>query len=85
MIRRLRRRRAELELDRVDAEIARWLVDDGTLSLSPLDGKKTAPRAALRLARLEAVRVLEEAGGRDPWPTVLREPTEAQRAGRASR
>lgn len=83
--RRLRRWIAEWRLVQIDAEIAHWFVDDGTLSLAPLDHPAYAqdavtPRASIRRSRLAAVRRLEAAGGRDPWPTVMREPRQEQRA-----
>lgn len=82
----LRRWWALRKLDEVDAEIARWFVDDGTLSLEPLDEETPSlHRIDLRRRRREAVARLERAGGRDPWPTVLREPTDAQRRGYAER
>lgn len=81
MIRRLLRLLAEIKLDRVDAEIARWYVDDGQLSQHPLDRPAlNGVGLGLRQRRLRAVAALERAGGRDPWPTVLEDPTELQRA-----
>lgn len=86
MYRMLRRRRALARLDRIDADIARELVHDGSLSERPLDARVLSVRRRdLRDARLEAVRRLEKAGGRDPWPTVLRPPTPLQREGFARR
>jgi hypothetical protein len=81
VIGRLRRWWANVELDRVDAELARWLVDDGSLSLSPLDGPLNEERLRIRERRLRAVERLERAGGRDPHPAFLRAPTTAQRDG----
>jgi hypothetical protein len=91
VIGRLRRWLAHVELDRIDAEVARWFIDDGHLSRKPLDrplgldAMQDPTRAALRVRRMEAVRRLEAVGGSDPWPSVLREPTEAQRAARSRR
>lgn len=73
------RRRAQIELDQIDADVARWLVDDGSLSLDPLDGPLSGWRVELRVRRLAAVRHLVAAGGVDPWPSVLAPPTAAQR------
>lgn len=80
MIRRLRLHVAKLRLALVDAQVAHWYVHDGQLSEHPLRGRLRGGAIDLRERRLEAVRRLESLGGRDPWPTVMREPTEAQRA-----
>lgn len=91
MIRSLIRKAFLRELDKVDAEIARWFVDDGTLSMFPLDAAtpqiayENGHRTHLRNRRLRAVRRLRDFGGVDPWPSVLREPTVAQRAAREAR
>lgn len=81
MIRRVRFWLAMLALDRLDAEIGRWYVNDGQLSEYPLEGIQSSHGWDLRRRRLAAVARLERAGGRDPHPPWLREPTEAQRAG----
>lgn len=85
-IKRYRRLRAEIALALVDAEVARWYVNDGQLSDRPLGrAQLSGIGVELRVQRLEAVAELERFGGRDPWPTVLLEPTEAQRFGWGSR
>ena len=68
---------AELNLAVVDADVARWYVDDGQLSEEPLTG---SPNPELRAARQRAVDLLEFVGGHDPHPVFLAPPTEAQRA-----
>lgn len=78
-LKRFLRWRAELALDRLDAEVARWLVYDGSLSLAPLDAPFSEWRRKTRERRIELVDALEAAGGRDPWPSVLTLPTQAQR------
>jgi len=70
-----------LVLQEVDADIAQWFVRDGQLSDSPLSGPLSESGRELRERRRAAVAALEAAGGRDPWPTVLRPPTEAQQRG----
>lgn len=81
MIRRLRLHIAKLRLALVDAEVAHWYVYDGQLSEHPLGRQSLSDHGrALRERRQEAIRALESLGGRDPWPSVMREPTEAQRA-----
>ena len=82
MVRRLRRWRAQLRLDRVDAEVARWYVEDGQLSPLPLHG---SINYGLANRRMRAVRALVAAGGRDPHPSFMRLPTDAQRRGAATR
>lgn len=75
------RRDAEHALTEIDAEVASWFVYDGQLSERPLDGALSAVGRSLRVRRLAAVARLEAAGGRDPNPCFLREPTQAQRDG----
>lgn len=72
----IRRARAHARLDKVDAEIARWFVNDGVLSNpdTMLDRCRE-----LREERLKVVAALEAAGGHDPHPTFIRPPTDAQR------
>lgn len=74
-----RRLLAELRLERLDAEVARWYVPDGQLSTEPLNGKLSGVGLDLRARRLLAVAKLEKRGGRDPHPSFLRPPTAAQR------
>lgn len=75
----LRRWSARFELDKIDAELASWLVDDGALSEHPLGGSLSEWRRDLRKRRIAAVAKLEAADGRDWNPILLRLPTEAQR------
>ena len=75
------REQAEIALALVDADVARWYVRDGQLSEEPLDGPLSESGRELRERRLAAVAALEAAGGRDPQPSFLRLPTEAQREG----
>jgi hypothetical protein len=72
---------AERALDALDAEIMRHYIYDGFLSAHPLDGGyDRGRRQEFRERRLVAVRALEAAGGRDPHPSIMREPTPEQRA-----
>lgn len=83
---------AEVRLALVDADVARYYVNDGTLS-DPLGhngdcsevrpGEYDAPDEryggrALRRRRLAAVEALEAADGRDPHPTLTRPVTDGQ-------
>lgn len=76
MIRSIRRAFAERAVDRVDADIARYFVDDGTLA----EPCSTDTQAALRGQRIRAVERLVRSGGRDPHPTFTRPLTAAQEA-----
>lgn len=78
LLRRLRRRRLLRELAFLDQEVAQNYVDDGQLSLRPLSGPLSGRGWTLRDRRRELTQALRDAGGRDPWPTVLREPSAAQ-------
>lgn len=84
ILRRIRLILAEFALAEVDAEVARWYVHDGQLSTEPLDGSLTPAGRSLRELRIRAVKRLQQAGGQDPWPSVLRPPTAAQREGYAA-
>lgn len=77
-MRALRRKIAMLRLALVDADIARWFVDDGSLAVN--DEGEVLPdfKQELRERRLRAVAQLERVGGRDPHPTFTRPRTPAQ-------
>lgn len=85
VVARLVRRHYERELERIDAEVAHWFVNDGTLSTWPLEAPSEAAaaedthRVELRRRRLRAVARLRRWGGSDPWNSVLDLPTVMQR------
>lgn len=72
-LRSLLRRIAYHRLALVDADVAHWFVNDGSLH-NP--GDYSMP---LRRRRDRAVRDLEHLGGHDPAPVLVRAPTDVQR------
>jgi hypothetical protein len=71
---------AGLALAVVDADVARWYVDDATLcDAEPMTPRLYSHTRELRDRRERVVQLLEAAGGRDPHPTFTRPLTVEQR------
>lgn len=69
----IRRRAAARHLDHIDAQIARWLLDDGCLYYAEDDKSRV-----LACARRAVARDLELAGGHDPHPSFTTPRSAAQ-------
>lgn len=71
-------KKARRALTAFDAELAYWFLNDGLLSRKPLE-RRTQLHRELREQRLDLIDQLEDAGGKDPQPTFMQPPTDAQR------